>query len=76
MKRTLDFFHQEEKDKKKPKLDSDVVKRIMIGPESWVDQVSLPEELHVSEKLFEELWALHPEKLGVIKVLYYNECSK
>ena len=46
--------------------------RVDIGKESWYEQFNLPEEYCVDEELFQELWDLHPEEYGKVKMYNYK----
>jgi len=45
-------------------------KRVLLNEKgtSWVDSFQLSDELKLDNKQFEELWSLHPEELGQVKL--------
>jgi len=44
------------------------VKRIKLGPESWIDVIQLPKEMLPTKAEFEELWKLKPVEKGKFKI--------
>jgi hypothetical protein len=62
----LDFIKQ---DNDQQDLSNQETKNLLEGKSSITYYEEIPKELQVNNKLFDELWKLHPKEYGEIKIL-------